>query len=167
MAAPCRPLGKGVRRAPPDRGRHLAHALDQAAAAGGHLGAQAACGPAGDVLGQVAVALHVGEHAQDGHQLPALVGRGLAVHQLVLHGVEILPDDVVDDLVALDQYFGRLAVTGQECVGGTGDAFADQGEDLSEEPVDLVRHGDGRPERLFHDQGPQNGRCHLFLFGSL
>ena len=79
-----RPLGEGVARAPPDGGRHLAHALDQAAAAGRHLGPQAPGGPPGDVLGQVAVALHVGQHPQDRHHLAPLVGGGLPVHQLLL-----------------------------------------------------------------------------------
>ena len=68
-------LGEGVGGLAPDGRGHLAHALHQAAAAGRHLGAEAACGAAGDVLGQVAVALHVGEHAQDGHELAALVRR--------------------------------------------------------------------------------------------
>jgi hypothetical protein len=90
------------------------------------------------VLGQVAVALHVGQHAQDGHHLPALVRGGLAVHQLLLDRAGDLPDDLVDDVVALHQLLGRLAISGQQGVGGAGDALADQGEDLGEQPVHLV-----------------------------
>ena len=77
-----------------------------------------------------------------------------------------VPDYLVYDVVALDEQLRRLAVAGQQGVGGAGDAFADQGEHLGEEPVHLVRHRDGRPERLLHDQGPENGRCSLFLVRS-
>ena len=84
----------------PDGRGHLAHALDEAAAAGRHLGAEPAGGPAGDVLGQVTVALHVGKHAQDRHVLAALVGRRLAVDELVLDGRRDLRDQLVDHLVA-------------------------------------------------------------------
>ena len=117
-------LGEGVRRLPPDGGGHLAHPLHEPAAAGRHLGTETAGGPAGDVLGQVPVALHVGEHAQDGHVLAALVGRRLAVDQLVLHRGRDLPDQLVDDLVALDQFLGRVTIAGQQRVRGAGDALA-------------------------------------------
>ena len=148
----------------PDGGGHLAHALDEAAAAGRHLGTEPAGGPAGDVLGQVAVALHVGEHAQDGHVLAALVGRRLAVDELLLHRRRDLPDQLVDHLVALDQLLGRVAVAGQQGVGGAGDALADQREDLGEEAVDLVGLGHGAgPQRLLHGQGPDLWRAVLDL----
>ena len=42
-------------------------------------------------------------------------------------------------LVALHELLGRLAVAGQEGVGGPGDGLAHQGEDLHEDPVDLDR----------------------------
>ena len=125
------------------------------------------CGPPGDVLGQVAVALHVGQHAQDRHQLPALVGRGLAVHQLRAAPNGDVADDLVDDVVALDQLLGGLAVAGQQRMGGAGDALPDQGEHLGEEPVHLVRLGDGGPQGLLHHQRARARRgCGLVLVGA-
>ena len=64
-----------------------------------------------------------------------------------------LPDQLVDDLVALDQLLRRVAIAGQQGVGGAGDALADQREDLGEQAVDLVGLGHGpRPERLLRDE---------------
>ena len=148
-------LGKGIGRLAPDGGGHLPHALDEPAAPSRHLGTETPGRPAGDVLGQVAVALHVGQHAQDRDVLAPFVRRRLAVHELVLHRRRDLPDQLVDDLVSLDQLLGRVAVAGEEGVGGAGDAFADEREDLCEEAVDLVRLGHrARPQGLLDGQGP-------------
>src|SRR5260370_558625 len=82
-------------RLAPDRGGPMAHAPPEAAAASRHLGAEPTGGTACDVLGQITVALHVGEHAQDRHVLAALVGRRLAMDELVLDGRRDLPDHLV------------------------------------------------------------------------
>ena len=161
---PGRALGERVRRLAPDGGGHLAHPLDEPPAAGGHLGAEAAGGPSCDVLGQITVALHVGQHAQDGDVLAALVGRGVAVDELLLHRGRHLPDQLVDDLVALHELLGRVAVAGQQGVCGSRDALADEREDLCEEAVDLVRLGHGaRPQRLVDGQGSDRRRLLLGL----
>ena len=104
------------------------------------------------MLGQVTVALEIRQHAQDGHVLAALVGRGVAVHELVLHRGEHLGDQFVDDLVALHQDLRRVAVAGEQGVCRTGDALADQGEDLGEEPIDLMGFGDAWPQGLLGGQ---------------
>jgi hypothetical protein len=119
------------------------------------------------VLGQVAVALHVGEHPQDRHHLLALVRRGLAVHELQLDRIGDVPDDLVDDVVPLHEHLGRLAVPGQQGMGGAGDTLADQGEDLGEQPVHLMGDGNGRPQRLLHHQGPDNGGGGVGVVGAL
>ena len=107
------------------------------------------------MLGQVAVALHVGEHAQDGDVLATLVGRRLAVDQLVLHRGRDLADQLVDHLVALDQLLGGVPIARQQRVRGTGDALAHQAEGLREQAVDLVGLGHRpRPEWLLGDQRP-------------
>ena len=144
MAPVDRPLGEGVGGAAPDVGRHLAHPLHQPAAAGRHLRPQPAGRPPGDVLGQVAVAVEVGQHAQDGHQLAPLLDGGVAVHEPLLGQPADPADELVDDLVALDQLLGRLPVPGQQGVGGAGDGLADQREDLDEKAVDLDQGGGRR-----------------------
>ena len=94
LATGRRPLGVGVGGGAPHGGGHLAHALHQAPAPGRHLAAEPPGGPAGDVLGQVAVALEVGQHAQDGHQLAQLLGPGgLAVTSWLLGQVVDLGDE--------------------------------------------------------------------------
>jgi len=90
------------------------------------------------VLGQVAVALEVGQHAQDGDELASLQFCGLSVDQFSLNRVRDSGDQFVDDLVSLDEQLRGVAVTCEESVGCTGDTFADEREDLCEEAVDLV-----------------------------
>ncbi len=86
------------------------------------------------------------------------------MHELVLHRVHDLTDELVDHLVALDEFLGGVAVTGQQRVRGPGDALADQREHLSEETVDLVRLGDcARPQLLLHGQRAGRRRDFLML----
>ena len=133
------PLGVGVGGGPPHVDGHLAHALHQAPAAGRQLGAEAAGGPTGHVFGQVAVAFEVGEHPDDGDQVPQLLGRGDAGHgQLLQRQLLDVVVEGVDHLVPVGQRLGRLAVTGQQGVGGPGHRVADQGEQLEDLAVDLL-----------------------------
>ena len=80
----------------PDRGGDLAHSLDEPTTARGHLGAEPARGAARDVLGQVPVALDLGQYPQQGEQGSPGLDRELAKRVVDQDG---LIDNLVNELV--------------------------------------------------------------------
>ena len=133
-----RAIGVGVGRGPPHVGGHLAHLLDQAAGARRQLDAEPAHGAPRHVLGQVAAALELGKHAQHRHQVAQLLGTGRPLRQLSLGELLHLEVERVDHVVALGEHPGRLAVAGEQGVGGAGHAFAHQREELDDLAVDAL-----------------------------
>ena len=91
------------------------------------------------------------------------LGRGDAGHGELLEGQ--LLDVVVEGvhhLVAVGQDLGRLAVPGQEGVGGAGHRLAHQGEQLEDLAVDLfegVVHADHRTPAAPPAVSPARRRC--------
>ena len=69
-------VDEGVGGGPPELGGDRAHPLEHPAGGGGELGGQAGAGPLGDVLGQVARALELGDDADDGERVAELAGHG-------------------------------------------------------------------------------------------
>ena len=96
------------------------------------------------MLGEVAVALEVGQHADHRDQVAEVLGRvGPGLGELLEGELLDVVIEGVDDLVAVGQRPGRLSVAGQQGVGRSRHRLADQGEELEHHPVDLI-------ERAFH-----------------
>jgi hypothetical protein len=84
-------------------------------------------------------ALEVGQHPDDRDQKPQVLGGSDPGHGQLLqrHLLDVVIQGV-DDLVPVGEGLGRLAVTRQQGVGGTGDRLADEGEQLQHFPIDLL-----------------------------
>ncbi len=89
------------------------------------------------MLGQVPVALQIGEHAEHGDQeAEIVVAAGPVVH--LLEGERLcFPVHPVDDLVLISQNLARLPVPGKKGMGCPGHVLADNCEQLKHQTVDL------------------------------
>ena len=125
--------------------RDLAHPLDQAARARGHLLAQPSGGAPGDVRGEIAVALELGERADECDEA-APVG-GLPTPRLELADTSSTRVFTRPSMISSSRTIGlgELAVTGEQRVRGAGDRLADERPDrttLASKSASKVGRGD-------------------------
>ncbi len=162
-----RAIGEGVGGLAPHARGQLSHLLDEPPAARTHLASEAAHGAPGDVLGEVAAALDLGEHAQDGDEHGQLV----EVQPLVGDPLQDLVFDLalqrIDDLVGAGELDRGVAIGGEKGVGRAGKPFADEGEELDDLPVDRLlgrddhcRNATGREPAATLRRGLQPPRRH-------
>ena len=100
---------------------------------------QAPDAPPGDVLDQVVAALELGNDPQHRQQEPQVACQRRLQGQLLVDQPLDVPVQRVDQVVALHQGPGHLAVARQQGVGRRGQPLADQGEQLDDLAVDLVQ----------------------------